>query len=123
MINVNLNFTAGANIAPSRIVKMGASDKLVVQSSAAADSHIGVCAQPGGAEIGERVDVTVSGMVDVECGATIARGDLLSADSSGRAIKAAAAVGTNVRMIGTAQESGVTGVLIAVNVNLGSFQG
>lgn len=123
MNNLILSFTAGAAIAPFRIVKQGASDRLVVQSSAAADAHVGVCAQPGGAAIGTRIDVLISGRAEIEAGGTIARGDFLSADASGRAIRAAAAAGANVRTIGTALESGVLGDLITMIVDLGSFQG
>ena len=122
-INTVLNFVAGAAVAGFRIVKPGASETLVVQSSAATDTHSGVCVQPNGAALGFRVDVCIDGPADVEYGGTIARGDLVTADASGRAIKATASVGSNVRIIGDALASGVVGDIGRINVQPGSFQG
>ena len=57
-------------------------------------------------------------------GAAITRGALLSIDSAGRVITAAASAGANVRVIGIALASaGAAGEIIPVSVEPGSFQG
>lgn len=123
MVNLILNFTAEAAIAPFRIVKYGSSNTRVVQSSAAADGHVGVCSQPAGSAINRQTDVTISGRDEVECGGTIAPGDLLTSDAIGRAVKVTAAAGVNIRTIGIALNSGVIGDVITINIDPGPFQG
>lgn len=115
------NYTAEAAIAPHRIVKFGAADGGVLQSAAAADAHIGVSLL--GAAAGERLDVVRDGIAEVEYGAAVTRGDLLTADAQGRAVPAAPAAGVNARVIGIAEVSGVAGDIGAVAVEPGSHQG
>lgn len=118
------SFVAEAAVLPYRVVKCGAADGQVVQSAAAADAHIGVADNLGQATIGYRCDVVTSGIAEAEAGAAVTRGALLSADSSGRVITAAASAGSNVRVIGVAMASaGGAGEIIPVNVSPGSFQG
>lgn len=116
-------FFAEAAITRNRIVALGAADNAVVQSAAANASHIGVCDDVGQPTIGRSVDVILSGVATVEYGATVTRGALLTADAQGRAIPAAAAAGTNIRVIGVAMVGGVVGDLGAVMLSPGSFQG
>jgi hypothetical protein len=78
----------------------------VLQGAAATDLLIGV-SDLGATSVGDRVDVHRSGIVRVEYGATVTRGDLLTADSVGRAI--AVTPGAGVRTIGVAEVSGVVG--------------
>lgn len=78
------NFTAEAAIGQFRLVEFGAADGTVKQASALTSKIIGVCVQPGGVAAGERVDVQMSGVVDLEAGAAWTRGDLLSAEGLGR---------------------------------------
>lgn len=125
MSNINLvrNFksTAGA-IAAFTIVKPGASDGLVIPAAAATDKLIGVTTDIAAAT-GDRCDVILAGIADVLYGGTVAFGDLLTADASGRAITATAAAGSNVRIIGSAIISGVVGDIGQVDISQGSFQG
>jgi len=65
----------------------------------------------------------LSGVATVEYGGTVTVGALLISDSTGRAIAATAAAGTNVRTIGVAMVAGVVGDLGAVLLSPGSFQG
>ena len=118
------NFVAGGAIAQNRLVRLGATNLQVLQASAAADALIGVCHQPGGAASGERCDVVINGTADVEFGAAVTRGALLMADGNGRAITAAAAAGTNVRIVGVAlTDAAASGDIGQVLLSPGSFQG
>ncbi len=115
-------FVAGAAIAPYRIVKLSAADT-VVQSAAAADSHIGVVSEVGPAS-GERCEVHAYGLVFVEAGAAVALGALVTADAQGRGIAAAPAAGVNARHIGVAFEAAsAAGDVIRVLLSQGSVQG
>ena len=117
------SMVAEAAILANRVVKFGTADGLVVQSAAAADAHIGVV-ELGQDTASARVDVIMDGTAEVTAGAAITRGALLSADSSGRVIAAAASAGANVRTVGTALASaGAAGEIIPVALNFGSFQG
>lgn len=113
---------AEGTIAAYTIVKVGAADHGALAAAAVSDKIIGVAGSVGAAS-GERVDVIMSGIATVLYGGTVARGDVLTTDSSGRAVTAAPAAGTNNRTIGIAQISGVVGDLGAVNIALGAFQG
>jgi hypothetical protein len=104
-----------------RIVKKGASEDLVILSSAGLDKHLGV-AQTGGAS-GARVRVAMSGIVKVEAGGTFVQGDRLTADASGRAIVAAPAAGTNVNIIGIAMSDSVVGDIGTVLLSPATWQG
>lgn len=114
-------FTAGAAISARRLVKFGSGDDLVIMSAAAGDSIIGVSSLSSAS--GERVDVILTDIPLVEYGGTITRGQLVISDSTGRAIAATAAAGTNVRTAGLAMVSGVVGDIGAVLLSPGSFQG
>lgn len=108
------NFTAGAAIAPYRIVKFGSGDGVAVQSAADSDALIGVSDELGGAD-GARVDIVTHGIAQVLFGGTVVRGQLLTSDSLGRAV--AASDGT--RSIGMAMASGVSGDIGYVYLNPG----
>ena len=56
-------------------------------------------------------------------GANVTRGQFLTSNSSGQAIPAAPAAGSNVSVIGRALVSGVSGDLGSVLINPGSLQG
>lgn len=116
------SYDAGAAIAKRRVVKFGASEKLVVQGAAAADALIGVSTDIASAA-GERVDVVRSGVAPVEYGGNVTRGAPLTCDAQGRAITAAPAAGANVRLIGFAEVDGVSGDIGSVAISLGVMQG
>ncbi|MBI5726763.1 MAG: DUF2190 family protein [Ignavibacteriales bacterium] len=115
-------FDAGAAITGNRIVKFSSTDTTIVQAAAATDSILGV-ADSLGAASGARVDVVLSGTTEVEYGGTITRGDLLTADSNGKAVTAAPSAGVNNRIVGISMKSGVSGDIGLVLVNPFSLQG
>lgn len=117
------NYSAEAAIAAYRIVKFGAADGGVLQAAAATDKAVGVTDRLAAAVAGDRVDVTRTGIAEVEYGGTVAAGDLLTADASGRAIVATAAAAANVRVIGVAEVAGVVGDIGSMLIAPGSFQG
>lgn len=119
-------FLAGAAVNPARFVKFDSDDRTVIQGAAAGDLLIGASdSNPNNtaAAAAERVDVILDGVVTVTYGGTVTRGQLVMSDSTGRAITATAAAGTNVRTAGIAMVSGVVGDLGAVLLSPGSFQG
>jgi len=105
------NFIAEAAIAPCRIVKFGSDDDSVAQAAAAADASIGVNGALSG-EAGKRIDIVLSGVTEVEYGAAVTRGNLLTADADGKAVPAVA----GNRVIGVAMVSGVAGDIGSVNI-------
>lgn len=116
------NYTAGAAIAAATIVRLSAAET-VVAASAATDAIIGVTGDVNPVA-GERVDVTMEGIVFCVAGAAVALGALLTSDASGRAVTAAPATGVNNRVIGFAIESAVAaGDIIRVMLSPGSIQG
>lgn len=118
------SYVAEAAVLPYRVVKFGTADGVVIQSAAAADAHVGVADNLGQATAGSRVDVVQGGIVEAEAGAAITRGALLSVDSSGRVITAAASAGANVAVIGRALVSaGAAGEIINILLTVGTFQG
>lgn len=96
---------AGAAILPFRIVKHGAADAFAIQSAAGADASFGVSDSLGAAAANDPVDIIRGGIAEVVYGGTVTRGDPLTSDSQGRAIKAA----TGNRIVGFAEVSGVVG--------------
>ena len=114
-------YIAGAAVNGKRFVKFDSDDRTVIQGAAAGDSLIGVSDIT--AATGERVDVQHTNLAPVEYGGNVTRGALLISDSVGRAIAATAAAGTNVRTMGIAMESGVSGDIGSVLIAPGSFQG
>lgn len=124
MANVvlNKNGVAEAAISPYRIVKFGATDGAYLQAAAATDFLSGVCESVGPA-LGERLDVVKAGIADVEFGGTVVRGTPVTADANGKAVAAAPAAGSNVRIIGFAEVSAVLGDIAPVWIEPGVMQG
>ena len=95
----------------------------MVQATAAGSASIGV-SDSIAVVSGERVDVQLVGVGEVEAGAAITVGALLMSDAQGRAITAAAAAGVNVRTVGVALEPAVAaGDIIRFQQSPGAFQG
>lgn len=116
------SLSAGAAIAPFRIVKFSAAET-VIQATAVGDFLIGVSNEVGAAS-GERQDVVLSGIAYAEASAAITVGALLTTDASGRCVTAAPAAGVNNRIIGVAFEAATaTGDVIRVILSPGSVQG
>ena len=116
------NYLAGAAIAAYRITKAGAADGEVLQGAAATDFLNGINDSVAPAS-GERVDIVKSGIADVEYGGNVTRGQPLTSDADGKAVAAAPAAGANVRIIGFAEVSGVSGDIIPVAISLSMLQG
>lgn len=118
------NYYAGAAIPKRRIVKFGAGDNLVILSAGAAATEfsIGITAEVD-VVTGEPVDVIREGFADVEYGGTVTRGAPITSDSTGRAVAAAPAAGTNNRIIGFAEVSAVVGDVGPAYISPSMLQG
>lgn len=115
-------FKAGVAIGSRKIVKFGADDATVVLGAASTDLLIGVSGELD-AELGENVDISLDGVVEVTFGGTVVRGDGLTSDATGRAIAAAPAAGVNARIIGIAMCSAVVGDIGPAFLSPGRIQG
>lgn len=115
-------YVTQAAVAPRRILKWGTLDNTVIQGAAATDLLIGVSDSYGAAS-GDPCEVYRTGIVEIDCGGTVTRGNPLTADANGKAVVAAPAAGANVRLIGIAEVSGVAGDIIDVRLALSYMQG
>ena len=116
------NFKAEGAIPAFTIFKMGSADGQILAGAAATDKLMGVTTDIAAA-INERCDGMLVGIADVLYGGAVARGDPLTSDALGRAVNAAPAAGSNVRVIGTALVSGVLGDIGQVNISPSVMQG
>ena len=64
-----------------------------------------------------------SGIADVEFGGAVTRGAAVTSDANGKAVAAAPAAGSNVRIIGFAEVSAVAGDIGPILVAPGVMQG
>jgi hypothetical protein len=116
-------YKAGAQISPSTIVKWDTSDFQVVPGAAATDKLVGVAAPNITVPSGQRVDVIKQGIAQVTLGGTVTRGDPITSNATGLGVLAAPGAGTNNRIIGYAEMSGVSGDVIPVMVRAETIQG
>lgn len=116
------NYASGAAIAAHRIVKWDSGDLAVVQAGAATDLAIGV-SDLGCTASGDQLDIHRAGIVPVEYGGNITRGQKLVPDSNGKAVAAAPSTGGNVHVIGIAEISGVSGDIGLMLIAPGVMQG
>lgn len=116
------SYIAEAAVTKRRIVKLGTADGKVLQGAAATDAIFGVSTEIDAA-INERCDVHLAGMVEVEVGGTIARGDPITADANGKAVKAVPATGVNNRIVGWADVAAVSGDVFDMLLAQGQIQG
>jgi hypothetical protein len=65
----------------------------------------------------------MAGLADVTAGGTVTRGAPLTSDATGRAVVAAPAAGSNVRLIGFARQAAVVGDVFEIVVSPGLMQG
>lgn len=117
------NFTAEAAVAPRRFVKPGTADGKVLQGAAATDKIFGVSDSLGADAADDRIDIHTAGVVEVEYGGELTRGDQLTADADGKAVAAAPATGVNNNVGGQARVSGVAGDIGLVQLSPGMIQG
>lgn len=111
------NYLAPAAIGAFLIAKHGANDGEAAQASAATDALMGVTDAVAPAA-GERTDIVKSGIADVTYGGNVAKGDPLTSDANGKAIKATVA---GSRLIGYAEVAGVSGDIGLVDIHLGTL--
>ena len=110
-------YDAEGAITKYRIVTFGTDAKQVEQASANTDPLIGVN-EAINVEDDERVDIVRSGFAEVEYGGTVTKGDLITSDQFGRAVKLTDVMleaGANWS-IGVAEESGVSGDIGSVAI-------
>ena len=117
------NYSAEGAIPANRIFKFGAADGGILVGAAATDKLVGVTGRIAAAVVGDRIDGVRLGIAEVEYGGTVAAGDPLTSDASGRAVVAAPAAGSNVRLIGFAEVAGVLGDIGSVFISPCVLQG
>ena len=120
-VGADQSFIAGAAVTIRRVVKMGAADGKVIHSAAVGDAMFGVAL----AGVAQDVPLLVRtvGVAQVEYGAAVTRGDLLTTDANGKAIEADPAAGANNNIVGMALESGVDTDVKSVLISPSAKQG
>ncbi len=116
-------FIASGAVSHRRLVKFTANDGEIAQASAATDKIAGVVDYPGGALDGQRVDVVLFGIADVDFGGTVPPGSDVTSDANGKAVAAAPAAGVNNAIAGRALTSAVSGDIAKTFINPGKVQG
>ena len=111
------NFEAEGEIGPYVIVTHGTADYAVKAATGATVALVGTTDELGKLSNG-RVDVCTSGIPEVALGGTVAAGDPLTSDASGKAVKATAA---GNRILGFALVSGASGDIIPYQYSLGTL--
>jgi hypothetical protein len=117
------NFLATTAMPHRRQVKAGANDGEVALATASTDNIIGVTDCPGGAAIGDRIDVVLLGETELDIGGTIAFGAFFTADGTGKGVAAAPAAGVNARTGGLMTIGAVSGDVARVLVTPSRIQG
>ena len=111
------NFEAEGEIGPYVIVTHGTADYAVKAATGATVALVGTTDELGKLSNG-RVDVCTGGIPEVALGGTVAAGDPLTSDASGKAVKATAA---GNRILGFALVSGASGDIIPYQNSLGTL--
>ena len=111
------NFDAEGEIGPYVIVTHGTADYAVKAATGATVALVGTTDELGKLSNG-RVDVCTGGIPEVALGGTVAAGDPLTSDASGKAVKATAA---GNRILGFALVSGASGDIIPYQYSLGTL--
>lgn len=107
------NRVSGAAINPYRFVGFGADDDHVIQAAGSLIEGIGASMELGVDGANERIDIAHSGIVEIEFGGTITRGQKVTADANGKAVALAAEYSLKKAVIagGAAGDLTVTGIL------------
>lgn len=111
------NFEAEGEIGPYVIVTHGTADYAVKAATGATVALVGTTDELGKLS-NWRVDVCTGGIPEVALGGTVAAGDPLTSDASGKAVKATAA---GNRILGFALVSGASGDIIPYQYSLGTL--
>lgn len=104
-------FNTSTAVPRRRVVKFSA-DGVVALSVAAADLHVGVSDMSADVALGERIDVRMTGIAEVDAGGVCTRGQLATADANGRVVDIAPGGGVNVRALGMFMASAVNGDIV-----------
>ena len=111
------SFLATAATAQHTIVKFGANDDTIANSTAATDALLGVINEIGATADdvanGATVDIILCGIAEIKLGGTVARGGKITSGAAGVGV---AGVAGN-QGIGKAMRSGVAGDIIPVLLN------
>ena len=113
---------AQAAVSGFLIVKPGTADFTAVPATAATDLLLG-SADSLDKATGELVDLDLRPLAEVKLGAAVTRGQPLTANAAAKAIAAAPAAGSNVRIIGFAMENGAADDVITYLRSPGVMQG
>lgn len=116
------SFVAEAAISANRVVTFGATDDNVLTAAAVTSTLIGIV-EGVSPVLGERVDVVMTGIADLQIGGSVTRGAYITVDAQGRGVASAPAAGVNNNVIGVALQSGVSGDIIPVLISPGRIQG
>lgn len=109
--------TAIATTKENHIVKLDTSnDNAVLLAAADTDPLFGILRTEPTNTANQEVAVAIDGVSKVKLGGTVARGDYLTSDSAGAAIKITIAQTTVAYTIGQALQSGVSGDIISVQL-------
>lgn len=115
-------FDTSAATDPYRLVKM-TGEAEVGHATGVEDTIIGTTTEVGTDGAGERQDVHVAGVVEVEYGGNVSRGDYLTSDAAGKAVPPTPAAGDNENVAGIALAGGVDGDIGAVLLMQSRIQG
>ena len=110
-----------ATVNEFRFVKFGTTDERVQQAAAATDKIIGIARYT--ALVGKDTEITLIGIEEIKLGGTVALGDELTSDASGKGIVASPGSGVNNRIGGIALKPGVDGDIIPCLLKQGTKQG
>lgn len=113
-------YVAGEAVTKRRIAAFGSADGKAILAASAAVAMFGVFADLDAAAAA-RVDVHEAGIVEIELGGTVSRGDPITAksDGTGKGVKAEYDGSGKVYVVGRAMVSGVSGDIIPVKIALG----
>lgn len=115
------SYDASADIPARRIVHFSG-DGQVATATGQTDKNIGV-SEAVNTKTGQRCDVVLVGLADIEFGGNVSRGDRLTADAQGRAVTVNPGSGVTAFVIGTAHVSAVAGDFGPVLVNPSQTKG
>lgn len=110
-------FIAATAIPKNRVVKLAAGDNEVALATDVADPLIGVSEEPQNIAAGARIDVTFSGIVEVEAGAALAKNAAVTVDAEGRAVASAAGTDSTIGRALTAANT--AGDIISIEIQKG----
>lgn len=119
------NLTSDGVIAPRRILAWSATEGRVQQAAGgAAEKYAGVSGIIGASAAGQRVDVFIDDIVEIEAGGVFAQGDYLTADAQGRGVVCAPGAGVLLPFaLKALAPSGATGQIVQAIVAFGSLKG